>query len=304
MGENLHLYTTAITAASKIGDYDRALELVDRMKRVGVKPNMMTLTALMQASLKADQADTAITIFSELKKISTPDGRALSMGIRAYCDAGNYRQAAHILSEQKTGKEMSGKDIMYSYNYFLYSSLKSLQYESARQSLTEFLKYGFIPSKATFQLILDGLNIPKKRSSFTKKQENEKESFKFLLFVLDSLEKRKLSINAYFYTTILFDCSLIGGLAKKIGSLMTDAKETTTALNLENRLPSKSNELSWETLYLNWDSKKYRNSDPELPLLRVRTLSKEVRNILASEQSVNPFRNRFSRREKLESNTR
>merc|ERR1712174_84069 len=196
----------------------------------------------------------------------------------------------HIFYQnKKTGKEMSGKDIMYSYNYFLYSSLKSLQYESARQSLTEFLKYGFIPSKTTFQLILDGLNIPKKRSSFTKKQENEKESFKFLLFVLDSLEKRKLSINAYFYTTILFDCSLIGGLAKKIGSLMTDAKETTTALNLENRLPSKSNELSWETLYLNWDGKKYRNSDPELPLLRVRTLSKEVRSILASEQSVNPF---------------
>ena len=37
--ENVHLYTTAITAASVLGDHERALELVSRMTATGVKAN-------------------------------------------------------------------------------------------------------------------------------------------------------------------------------------------------------------------------------------------------------------------------
>merc|ERR1712127_800700 len=40
--ENVQLYTTAITAAAALGDHERALDLVSRMNRAGVKPNKKT----------------------------------------------------------------------------------------------------------------------------------------------------------------------------------------------------------------------------------------------------------------------
>lgn len=42
--ETVELYTTAITAASRLGDYERALDLLTRMQASGVKPNIKTLS--------------------------------------------------------------------------------------------------------------------------------------------------------------------------------------------------------------------------------------------------------------------
>ena len=149
--ENVQMYTTAVTAASRLGDYERALDLVVRMKKVGVKPNIKTLTALMSSCLEANQPETAVSVFTQISKDVTskgsvkPDGYALSYGVKAYCEVGNFEEASRILSEQKDGYfDMSGKEIMFCYNYLINASLKQHQYDIARSALVSFFYNLFI----------------------------------------------------------------------------------------------------------------------------------------------------------------
>jgi len=72
-----------------------------------------------------------------------PNGHALSYGICACCETGNFEDAAKILTEQKDGYfDMSGKEIMFCYNYLKNASLKQHCYDIARAALTELLASG------------------------------------------------------------------------------------------------------------------------------------------------------------------
>ena len=140
--ENVQLYTTAITAASKIGNFERSVELVARMKKAGVKPNLKTLTSLMSACISANEIDQALEVYNQAVKVSKSsdsfnlDGFILTLAIRAYCEKGDFASAAEIMTAQKDGyTEMSGRDIMYGYNYFIESSLKQEKFDVARGAL-------------------------------------------------------------------------------------------------------------------------------------------------------------------------
>ena len=131
--EDVKLYTTAITAAASISDYERALELVSRMTLSGVKPNYKTLTALMGACISAGQLQYAFDVY---EKIERPDGYAKMLLIRAYSDSGDYDGALNILDEQVTSEEkLSGKQIMSSYNYIIKSSLLNREYDLGRAAM-------------------------------------------------------------------------------------------------------------------------------------------------------------------------
>jgi len=327
--ENVQMYTTAVTAASRLGDYERALDLVVRMKKVGVKPNIQTLTALMSSCLEANQPETAVKVFTQISKDVTtkgrvkPDGYALSYGIKAYCEIGNFEEASRILTNQKDGNfDMSGKEIMYCYNYLISASLQQHRYDIARSALTELLGAGYIPSKLMFKSILQAMDIPHSKGnkgelsspeSVAQKIENNLNNFKFLLFTLDSLESRKLPCDGIFYANILFECARLGALPRKIGSLLVKSKKRTTEFLIERQeqksltslLNGEHNEIdnnsivtvpTWISLYENWDSKKYREIDPELPMYRVRIGSKDIRQILSAEQTVSVRGSRTNRR--------
>jgi len=127
-------------------------------------------------------------------------------------------------------------------------------------------------------------------------------NFNFLLFVLDSLERRKLSYDGNFDTNILFKSARLGALPKKIGSLLVKSKKKTIELQIEQKSLSSlfsSDQIksshdniipAWMTMYKYWDSKKYRDVDPELPVFRVKISSKDIRQILAAEQAVSSYR--------------
>lgn len=127
--ENVQLYTTAITAAATLGDYERALELVSRMTLAGVKPNIKTLTALIGACLSGGNHNYALDVFN---KINKPDGYATLLGIRAHCEVGNFERAIKMVDGNVL---MSGKQTMSSYNYIIKTALKSKNYAIAKEAL-------------------------------------------------------------------------------------------------------------------------------------------------------------------------
>ncbi|KAL7467566.1 hypothetical protein ACHAXS_007812 [Conticribra weissflogii] len=138
--ENVHLYTTAISAAAALGDHERALELVSRMNRAGVKPNKRTLTALMGACIAGGKYDAAVDIF---RKIKNPDSYAISVGLQALCQNGSFSEAVALLSEHKSGQvKLTGKQVMAGYNNLLQCALNSDNFEVARIALVSRLFFG------------------------------------------------------------------------------------------------------------------------------------------------------------------
>ena len=73
------------------------------------------------------------------------------------------------------------------------------------------------------------MDLPHKKKSKNTAQtiETTINTFKFLLFVLDSLEARKLQYDGIFYTNVLFECAKLGALPKKIDLLLVKSKKKT-----------------------------------------------------------------------------
>ena len=135
--ENVKLYTTAITAAATLGDIERATDLLSRMTFAGVKPNIKTLTVLMGGCISAGIPERAIEVY---KKIERPDGYAMNLAVRAYCNSIDFTAAFDLLKKENDGKHvMSKKEVVTGYNFLIRSALKEMKYELARSVLVRLL---------------------------------------------------------------------------------------------------------------------------------------------------------------------
>jgi len=293
--ENVQLYTTAITAAAALGDHERALDLVSRMNRAGIKPNEKTLTALMGACISGKKYDTAVKIFS---KIKNPDSYAISVGLQAMCLGGEFDAALELITEQRSGqKTLKGKQVMAGYNKLIQEALYSEEFNIARDALSGLLRAGYIPSKLTMRAMMEGLNLEsdmRLTSAAVRKMSDSQPpdgKFQFLLFVLDSLEGRKLTVDSMLYSSILILGAQTGGLQKRIASLLSRSrksgndKEITSSEAESPEKLSVQHVTSWEDLLENYSSyKEELGSSTVFPLIRVSPT--HFRRVLAAEQAV------------------
>lgn len=299
--ENVQLYTTAISAAAALGDHERALELVSRMNQAGVRPNKKTLTALMGACIAGRKYEAAAEIFS---KIKNPDSHAISVGLQALCMSGKLDAAVELINDQRSGqKTLSGKQVMSGFNNLLQSALESGEYDIARETLTSLLQAGYIPSKFTFQAMAEGLNLhrdmPRTAALVKARQQSlpSEGTFEFLLFVLDSLEARKLIVNAEFYSSILVLGAELGGLEMRIASILTRSRKSNSQkevkLSSDSTDTADSRLILWEELYKNYSTLKEDLGDGvQHPSVRISS-NKQFGRVLAAENAVS-YRGRFA----------
>mmetsp|Transcript_37674 Transcript_37674/g.80459 ORF Transcript_37674/g.80459 Transcript_37674/m.80459 type:complete len:1090 (-) Transcript_37674:62-3331(-) len=293
--ENVQLYTTAITAAAALGDHERALDLVSRMNRAGVKPNTRTLTALMGACISGKKYDAAVNIFS---KIKNPDSFAMAVGLQALCLGGKFDAALELITEQRSGqKTLNGKQVMTGYNNLLQQALHAEEYSVAREALSGLLGAGYIPSKVTFRAMMEGLNLQSDMPFTSAARRNTSEpqqsvgKFKFLLFVLDSLEGRKLTVESAFYSSILVLGAQTKGLCKRIASLLSRSRKSGKQKEITLCQDETSDELcvapisSWEDLLENYSSYK-EDLGPSTVFPSIRVSTKDFGRVLAAEQAV------------------
>jgi len=311
MTENVQLYTTAVTAAATLGDYERALDLVSRMTFAGVKPNMKTLTALMGACLSGGRPDFAVDVF---KKIKRPDGYALTRGVKAYCENNDFGPALEIMDSQSDKEKciMTGKQVMSNYDYVLRCTLESRNYIAAQNIMTNLLDNGFIPSKKIFKTIVSSLDLALKKTSEKKIEQDisnndENGEFKYLLSVFDSLARRNLPCDATFYSAFLFEGARKGGLERKICSLVTQARIDKTQFAKEVCIDDSDDlddacivkrEITWSELFNNYSLYKEELDEISLPRIQSRVSPRDIRQVLLAEQGVTfgARRNRVSPR--------
>lgn len=160
------------------------------------------------------------------------------------------------------------------------------------------MRAGYIPSKLTFNAIIDGLSLQSDMSLTSVSKKNSilsDEKFQFLLFTLDSLEGRKLVVDTAFYSSILISAAQAGGLRKRIASLVTRSRNVGNHKVIEftdgrPNLNPKSDKIyashvKWEDLFQNYDS--YKDEVGQSALLPpVRVTIKDLSRVLAAEQAV------------------
>jgi pentatricopeptide repeat protein len=292
--DNVHLYTCAITAASTLGDHERALELVSRMTGNGVKPNFKTLTAVMGACLASGKSELAAQLF---RKMDRPDGYATRQGVRALCHSGDVATAVEILEGQpRTSKLLSGRQMMASYEDVLCAAVARHEYSLGRRIVRDLLGKGYIPSKQIFSALLGSLKL----ESRVVAAPETLVQFQFLLFVLDSLRQRNLPVESDLYLAAIILGGQLGGLPRTIALLLTRAKSTVNAAKEEILAPSNSASTilgrpvdGWEHLLENYDSYPKMSLTPErLPLLPLRVTPRDTLRVLRAEQAVTKNRPR------------
>ena len=172
----------------------------------------------------------------------------------------------------------------------------SLTRRQLSQPQTGLLKAGYIPSKATFKSMIDGLGLHPD-VSFTsvgskkgKTAEPSDGNFEFLLFVLDSLEDRKLTVDSSFYSSILVLGAKAGGLQKRVASLLAQSRKLSNQKEItlsERELSDESStrHVKWEDLLVNYSTyKEGLGSSIILPPIYVS--SREFGRVIAAEQAV------------------
>ena len=168
---------------------------------------------------------------------------------------------------------------------------------------TGLLGAGYIPSKATFATIVEALRLS---SDLTKISESTSandavqpysaEAFEFCLFVVDSLDSRKLNIDPAFYSAVLVLGARIGGLHRRIATLLSHSRNSRTDSGTMRSMPlsesgvtedcAPSRLISWEELYTDYGKLKSQlDHDIRLPSVRVST-KKGYGRVLAAEQAV------------------
>lgn len=305
--ENVHLYTTAITAAASVGDYKRALELVSRMNVLGISPNAKTMTALLTACIAAEESELAVDIF---RRIPNPDSYAITKGLLAMSQAGSGDEALLMISEKESvAGRIQGKQLNNIYQSLLRDAVNQKNFKLARRVVLSLLGKGNIPSKAMYQMVFECMDltfskglarhisyaygglVPVQPKSLN---AEDVEKFCFLLFLVDSLSDRNLPCEAPLYATILSFGHQLGDLPKKISALMVSAKSHAglySDRNIKFLDEERCDEtacliVGWDDLYKSFDELRHQIEGPSsLPELRVRISSNELSRVLNAEKN-------------------
>jgi pentatricopeptide repeat protein len=297
--ENVYLYTTAISAAASLGDHERALELLSRMKSIGVKPNMKTLTAIIGACLSAGKPDLAVDVY---RRIAKPDGYAMTQGLQALCESGNTEEALALIA-QDNGKNgvLTGKQVMRSFTTLIQTELRRADFDMARKVLTALIHGGHIPSKDIYRAIFDAMKVfPQKRKGLEIPEDADThttEKFQFLLFLLDSIASRNLPCEGPLYSGILSYGFRVGGLPNKVASYLvtaradfSDGEKLIDDNNFGDKIPMFR---AWEDLFLRHNEMKSRIATDGPPRLVVRAASRDLPSILKAERNLSYRRTRM-----------
>jgi pentatricopeptide repeat protein len=290
--ENVFLYTTAVTAASLLGNHERALDLVSRMTALGVKPNIKTLTALMGACLSSNRPDLAAQVY---KKIDSPDGYAMLQGLKALCLSGDLPFASNILLTQQRGsRTLSGKQLMEGYEVLVTTAIARGDYRTARSVFTELLDKSYIPSKDMLRQVIKALGLVEKEHVVMEYNvQRNPQQFEFLLFLIDSMQKRKLSVDAYLYAATITCGNQLGDRYKDIASLLVKAKAGHdeiggTVVSLDNGTGNDHLAVPWEEVLVKDELVRKLNLSPALiPTLRVFVSSRDTKVVFFAEKFIN-----------------
>lgn len=149
------------------------------------------------------------------------------------------------------------------------------------------MRAGYTITAKTFKAIIEGLNLS---AGIDDESVDRLKKFDFLLFVIDSLDKKKMLSNGYFYSCILTEGIRAGGLRKKIATLMLKQKQIDTRNLIEqvntDALDASNEFITWEQLLQNYSQYRDVLDQFKLPSIRVRINSHDSKGVYFAENKL------------------
>ena len=120
----------------------------------------------------------------------------------------------------------------------------------------------------------------------------DEKKFDFLLAVIDMLDTRKLMFDCSLYTALLFEGTQLGGLRKKIASLIAERRIASQSESHQIKFDQLSTttvdrvKKSWLYLIENYAEYKTESENVDLPVIRLRINERDLRQVLGAERDV------------------
>ena len=96
------IFSAAISACEKGGQWERALSLLDEMRESGVTPNVFSFNAAISACEKGGQVERALSLLEEMRESGvTPDEISFKTAVSACEKDGVSERARSLLDEMR-----------------------------------------------------------------------------------------------------------------------------------------------------------------------------------------------------------
>uniref|UniRef100_A0ACD5TPR5 Uncharacterized protein n=1 Tax=Avena sativa TaxID=4498 RepID=A0ACD5TPR5_AVESA len=145
------VYTIALRSCSLTGDLGFALKIYEDMNRIGVQPDEMFLSALVDVAGHAKRADAAFEIIKDVR------AKGFHVGIMAYsscmgacCNAKDWKKALQLFEEIKAIKLIPTVPMM---NALITSLCDGDQVLKSAEVLNEIKEFGVCPNEITYSVL-------------------------------------------------------------------------------------------------------------------------------------------------------
>jgi len=183
-------YTSAISACSRVGQTDTALELLKEMKSIRVQPNVMTYSAAISACEKGRKQRQAADLLAEMKEDSIkPDVIAYNAVISACEKARKWKQAIEILREMQ--RDNVKPDVI-TYSATISACEKGGKLEKALELLKELKDTGMKPDLILYNAVISACD---KKGDWVKAKT-----------ILEEMQTNQVKPDAISYSTAISAC--------------------------------------------------------------------------------------------------
>ncbi|KAK0592757.1 hypothetical protein LWI29_024882 [Acer saccharum] len=154
--QSLVTYGKAVQAAVMIGDLKRAREVVDLMKKRGVRPNVFIYNVLMGVLCKEKKTRDAEKLFDEMcKRNLVPTRVTYNTLIDGSCKAVELEKAFGLRERMKIENVEAN---LVTFNSLLSGLCKAKRMEEAKKVCQEMEANGFVPDGFIYSILFDGFS--------------------------------------------------------------------------------------------------------------------------------------------------
>ncbi|XP_010026088.3 pentatricopeptide repeat-containing protein At2g31400, chloroplastic [Eucalyptus grandis] len=154
-GNTVYAYSALISAYGRSANSREAIKAFETMKNSGLKPNLVTFNAVIDACGKGGvELDKVLRIFDEMLKNGVQPDRITYNSLLAVCSRGGYWEAAKNWFYEMVDKGID-QDIV-TYNTFLDALCKGGQLDSAIEIMSQMPAKNILPNVVTYSTMVDG----------------------------------------------------------------------------------------------------------------------------------------------------
>ncbi|KAL9264743.1 Pentatricopeptide repeat-containing protein [Drosera capensis] len=209
------VYTIALTSCSQNGDWEFACSIYDDIKKIGVVPDEMFFSALIDVAGHAGNLDAAFNVLKEARVQKRRLGITVYSSLMGACsNSKNWKKALDVYEEIKTKNLNPTVPTM---NALITALCDGDQLHQALEALTDMKKFGLCPNSITYSVLFVA--------------SEKKNDLDFGLMLLTRAKSDRVPLNLVMSKCIIGMCERRHETAKTLGNTVVDVESGHPKIN-------------------------------------------------------------------------